>query len=247
MGTNPYASPAATASFSPTSMTTSTYGARPGLPWEQSQSLGSWWETAKMVMGSPNHAFRVMRQYGGFGHPILYSMLGLGIGGIGQIFWQILFAVGVAMLANQGGGEDAASFILMQVVSSVFGTALGVVIGATLGLFIGAAIGHLFLMMVGGANRGYEVTFRVVGFANGSLGWLNWIPYLGPLISFFWLLYLSVVGYAAAHEIPTSKAVWAVVLQVVVCFVIPMAIFAILMAGLIAAAIGASQSYLAVP
>ena len=36
-----------------------------------------------------------------------------------------------------------------------------------LGLFIGSGILHLCLMMVGGANRSFETTFRVLCFASG--------------------------------------------------------------------------------
>ena len=230
---NPYASPSA-ASFAP-GMMPSQYGDRVGLPWEQSPSLGTWWQTAKLVMGSPQTAYRMMRQYGGMGSPILYTMTGLGIGGIGQALWQVAFSVLLIMGAGQA--QDAMGMFAIQLISGIIGVVFGVLIGATLGLLIAAAISHLFLMMVGGAARGFEVTLRVIGFANGSLGWLNWIPYLGPLVSFFWMMYLEVVGFTEAHEIPTQKAVWAVVLQFLICFLLPMIVVGVLIAGALAAAL----------
>ena len=52
-----------------------------------------------------------------------------------------------------------------------------------IGLFIGAAIVHLCLMIVGGANKTFEATFRVLAFSQGSTGPLQMIPVCGGLIA----------------------------------------------------------------
>src|SRR5205085_3584481 len=61
--TNPYASPAAAAySYQPQF---GYPGARLGLPWEtQPRTLGCWFRTAGMVLGSPSRAFVLMRPQG---------------------------------------------------------------------------------------------------------------------------------------------------------------------------------------
>lgn len=219
MGMNPYASPAA---ISPDDVVKSRGPhLRHGLPWENEQTFGTWWKTAKLIMKSPQAAFRQMRPYGGVGNPVFYTLAGLSVGAVGQILWQSIFSIGLVLMTNHGTGADALQLISVQIVYGISTTVLGVVLGGTVGLFIAAAIPHLFLLVVGGAKRGYETSLRVIAFANGAIGWLNWIPILGPLFSLLWLLYLQVVGFAEAHEIPKRKAVQAVILQIVLCMVLP--------------------------
>ena len=60
-------------------------GDRPGLPWETSgQNFSTWWETTKLCMNQPSHAFRIMRLSGGIGQPMMYSGMGLAIGLVGR-------------------------------------------------------------------------------------------------------------------------------------------------------------------
>jgi hypothetical protein len=84
-------------------------------------------------------------------------------------------------------------------------------------LFIGAAIVHLCLMIVGGANKTFETTFRVLAFSQGSTGPLQMIPVCGGLIAGVWGLVVTCIGLARAHETETGRAVFAVFLPLVVC------------------------------
>jgi hypothetical protein len=86
-----------------------------------------------------------------------------------------------------------------------------------IGLFIGAAIIHLCLMIVGGANKPFEATFRVLAFSQGSTGPLQIIPVCGGLIAGVWALVVNCIGLARAHETTTGRAVLAVFLPLVVC------------------------------
>jgi hypothetical protein len=84
-------------------------------------------------------------------------------------------------------------------------------------LFIGAAIVHLCLMIVGGANKSFETTFRALAFSHGSTGPLQIIPVCGGLIAGVWALVVNCIGLARAHETTTGRAVLAVFLPLVVC------------------------------
>jgi hypothetical protein len=236
---NPYASPAGGYAFQPAAVP---YGGRPGLPWEvKPQNFGTWWETTKLCLTQPTHAFSIMRQYGGMGQPMMFCAWGLGLGVLGQMIWYVplIALIGVFAGAQGRGGPDGgeiAMMIGMQVISQVVTGVFTVAIGATLGLLIGAAIGHVCLMIVGGARHGFETTLRVIGYAQGSTAWLNVIPFVGGLIAFVWLIVLEIIGFAHAHEISTGKAVMAVLLPMIVCFVLTL-VLVVLFFGVIAAAI----------
>jgi len=218
LGMNPYASPAASASFAPSGLVTSPYGVRPGLPWEANQSGGTWWETTKLCLLNPTHAFSIMRQEGGFGNPIMFNLIGQMIGAGFAAVWQVLF--GLVAMGAAGGGGEAAGAVIINIVAQVIGGLVGAAIGATIGTFIAAGITHLFLMMVGAGNKGYEATFRVMSFAQGSLAWTQIIPILGPIVGGIWALVIQVIGLAKAQETDIGKVIIAIVLQIVACMVL---------------------------
>jgi hypothetical protein len=149
---------------------------------------------------------------------MLYSAMGLGIGVAGSLAWNIPLQV-IMGLATQQGGE-ALVFVAIQVGFLVLQGVAGVAIGATVGLLIGGGITHLCLMIVGGARQPYETTVRVIGYAQGSTGWMQVIPFVGPLVGGVWLLIMEVIGLSRAHEIPIGKAVLAVLLPIAFCCVI---------------------------
>ncbi|MEX2176279.1 MAG: YIP1 family protein [Pirellulaceae bacterium] len=213
---NPYATPSLAAGGYAPGMS---YGPRGGLPWENSrQSLKAWWATATMVMGSPTRAFTQMRQQGGLGVPISYMIWSFAIPLI------IALAIGVpsiSLLVILTAGND-----LLPALGVVLGITLAVIVGATMyillistvGMFISAGIHHLMLMIVGGAQRGFEATFRTTCFAQGSLAWLILIPYLGPMIMSPWMIVILILGLAQAHEISVGKSALAVFLPMIVVF-----------------------------
>jgi hypothetical protein len=211
---NPYASPAAAAyAYVPQYPG----GPRPGLPWEtQPKSFGTWWETTKLCLMQPSYAYRIMWQYGGLGSPLLHGLCGLVIGTFGQLLWTIPLVVVAFVAGNRGqGGPEAAGMIGLQVGMQI-GQALFWLAVAVALLFIGSAITHVCLMLLGGAKQGYETTFRVVSYSNGSTAWMNAIP-CGAFVLGIWTLVLNIIGLAEAHEIPASKAALAVFLPLIVC------------------------------
>ena len=229
---NPYASPAGGGyGYQPTF---TSYGDRPGLPWEiRGQNFGTWWETTKLCLTQPTHAFSVMRRHGGMGQPMMYCGYGLAAGFVGQMIWYLPLMIVVGLVASQqGNGGEAFAGIAIQLVMSVIQGAIGVVAGATLGLLVGAAILHLCLMMVGGAKQGFEATLRVIGYAQGSIAWMNVIPIIGPLVGVIWGLVIEIIGVARAHEIDTGKAALAVFLPLIACCVLFIGFF-VLIGGLV--------------
>src|SRR5206468_3469341 len=76
---------------------------------------------------------------------------------------------------------------------------------------------HLSLMLVGGANKAFETTFRVISFSQGSTAPLQLVPCCGGFVALIWCLVANCIGVARAHEIDTGRATLAVLLPVIVC------------------------------
>jgi hypothetical protein len=86
-----------------------------------------------------------------------------------------------------------------------------------LGLFIGSALLHVCLMLVGGANRPFETTFRVACFTAGAANLFSMIPMCGGLIAAVYTIVLECIGLSRAHQTTTGKALMAIFLPLIVC------------------------------
>jgi hypothetical protein len=195
--------------------TSETAGARSGLPWEHRQERGfanAFIETLAMVLTKPDHAFRTMKTEGGLAEPLIYGLIGGCVGGI----VSLLLSLGLQSMGLFAGQRDTFAALAGIGVGSIALIVL-VPVFIVIGLFIGAAIVHLCLMIVGGANKSFETTFRVLAFSQGSTGPLQIIPVCGGLIAGVWALVVNCIGLARAHETTTGRAVLAVLLPLIVC------------------------------
>jgi hypothetical protein len=188
---------------------------RTGLPWDEREQKG-WFnafiETLQMVLTQPDHAFRAMKVEGGLGDPIVYALIGGCAGGI------VSFLFSLALRSIGLTADRHNTFVLLTGIgagSVVFIILLPIII--LLGLFIGGAIVHLCLMIVGGANKTFETTLRVLAFTHGSTGPLQMIPICGAIIAGVWGLVVNCIGLARAHETETGRAVLAIFLPLLVC------------------------------
>ncbi len=194
--------------------TSTTAAGRTGLPWEHRKERGffnAFIETLTMVLTRPAEAFSVMKREGGLGEPLIYALIGGCLGGIVSALFSLGFqSIGLfadknnSLAAMTGMGMGFASIILLPV-------------GIVIFLFIWSALAHLSLMIVGGANRPFETTFRVLAFTHGSAGPLQIIPICGGAISLVWAIVCNCIGLARAHETDTGRAVLAVFLPLIVC------------------------------
>jgi hypothetical protein len=186
------------------------------IPWEdpaRTSTFERFVETAKLLATRPSEAFAGMPTTGGIGPPLIYAIV-VGWVGIGiAVVWNTLFQG--MWIPFMGGGEEAAvaaGFTAAWAVGMILLAPIFVVIG----VFIGAAILHLMLMIVGGANSGFEATVRVVCYAQ-TAQLAGIIPFCGGLISMVWAIILYVIGLSTAHRTTQGKAILAVLLPVVLC------------------------------
>ena len=201
--------------------TSSAAGPRSGLPWERRHEIGfvaAFFETVVMILTRPTEAFTVMRTEGGFGDPLLFGVIG---GSIGAIIWALLslalhsLGAFAALSAQQnsldrlmGAGVGGALFIVRIIFTPLL---------IALGLFIWAALVHLCLMMLNGANKTFETSFRALSYAYGATNLFVILPCCGWLIAMVWGLIADCIGISRSHETDIGRAVIAVLLPVVVC------------------------------
>jgi hypothetical protein len=165
-----------------------------------------------MVLMKPGEAFAMMKTEGDMMGPMLFALIGGSAGLIVSFLLQIaLHSIGV-----MGSGQNG--------IANMFGMGIGILLFIVLvpvmmiaGMFLGSGILHLCLMIVGGANKPFETTFRVVCFSSGSTYLLSMIPFCGGFIAGVWNIVLECMGLARAHETDTGKAVMAVLLPIIVC------------------------------
>ena len=208
------AKPAATASAQ--LVPSSLGGTEPdgGLPWEHRSQLGffkAYFDTVVIVLTKPGEAFALMKKEGDLMGPLLFALIGGSAGMIVSILFQIAFS----------------AFGIMQdqnALANIFGMGMGLVFFIILvpalvgmGMFVASGVLHLCLMIVGGAKKPFETTFRVVCFSSGSTYLLSIIPFCGGMITGVWNIVLEIIGLARSHEIDTGKAVLAVLLPMIVC------------------------------
>jgi hypothetical protein len=187
---------------------------RTGLPWEHRQERGffnAFIETLTMVLTRPAEAFSVMKREGGLVEPLIYALIGGCIGGIISALFSLGFQ-SMGLFADKNN-----SFAAMTGMGIGVGAIIMVPVFVVIALFVGSGIVHLCLMIVGGANKPFETTFRVFAFSQGSAGPLQIIPICGGLISGVWALVCNCIGLARAHETDTGRAVLAVFLPLIVC------------------------------
>ena len=187
---------------------------RRGSPWENRAELGIWqgiYQTFKAVLFSPQHLFRSMTVKGGIKEPLAFGLLLGSIGTMFGFFWQFLIMSGSLLsLGNIPMGQFAMGLIFLGIIilSPLF---------VIMSLFFASAILHLLLLIVRGGKNGFNATFRVVSYSQAIqvLGVIP-IPFIGGLISSFWLLIVQIIGIREIHE--TSY------LRVIIAFLIPLAL-----------------------
>jgi len=193
-----------------------------GLPWEaQNAGLGSIVPTAVRFISSPIEAFTKMSLTVDLVRPIAYFVTLALVGAcISQLWGFILFDTFVGIIRSLAGAQFEKVAPMLHKPGAIQ-LILGLVITplvALIVLFIWTALVHLMLTLLGGANRGFATTLRVMCYAQTTQLAVV-LPGLGGFIAFVWRLILEVVGLSQAHKTEGWKAALAVVLPLLLCCV----------------------------
>ncbi|MGI8891669.1 MAG: YIP1 family protein [Chthoniobacterales bacterium] len=185
-----------------------------GLPWDRRQELGlfkAFFETLKVVLLSPGSAFTAMKPEGGMVEPLIFALIGCTVGcAVYLLFSLLLSSLGIMADRNALAG------VLGMGIGAVFAF-IFIPVFVAFGLFLGAGIVHLCLMLVGGAKRSFETTFRVVCYSAGSTYPLLIVPICGGVVAAVWCLVVECIGLGRAHGTTTGRAVLAVLLPMILC------------------------------
>ena len=197
-----------------------------GLPWEHRRQLGffkAFFDTVILLLTKPGEAFAMMKPEGGMGDPILFAIIGGSAGLIVSLFFQVL------MQRLPGLGEGNRGAFDMFGMGWIIGYVVLMPVLLILGIFIASGLLHICLMIVGGANRPFETTLRVVCFCCGAAYLLALVPICGGLVSAVYNIVLECIGLSRAHQTSTGKAVLAVFLPLIVCCGISAVLFFVIM------------------
>jgi hypothetical protein len=187
------------------------------IPWEEDTGYfpRGLWSTIFRCLFLPKRFFSSMPTSGGYGRPIIFAII-LGTIGISMtLIWTIVFNQQLIHPRLYG------SFLLILAQEVILVTAPLWII---LWLYCGAIIIHLLLMLFGGAQRGFEATFRVIAYSMGTQIF-SLAPFFGLLIAWIYSMFLLILGLSKAHQTDT----WRVIVAVLVIFPVGVAFVAILL------------------
>lgn len=188
-----------------------------GFPWEERAQRGFFAalvETVRLVLLEPSKTFATMPPIGGFGAPLFFFVLCATVGGVAGLAYQMALNA-----ANPTAGSPEQQALAHALASTA-------VLGATIMIlpfffaalvFVSAALTHLALMIVGGAKKSFEATFRVTCYAGGSTSVLNLLPVCGALAAWVWNIVIMVLGLSEVHGISKARALVAVLLPTLLC------------------------------
>jgi len=197
--------------------------AGPPPAWDDRDRVGfatAFVETTREVLTRPTSFFRSMPVTGGIGSPLLYGVIAGWIGLAAAAFYQAIWVSIVGPASLPFGLDSGELSFVLGWLESWAGLVAQVVLGGVsvvITVFVGSGILHLMLLLLGGARRGFEATFRVVCFSQATtlllLIPLFLIPFCG-LAVVAWCLALYVIGLAQAHQIGYGHALAAVLLPI---------------------------------
>ena len=205
----------------------------PALPepaWERSESSlspGAAVETIRQVLFSPKETFKKMTTTGGYSKPLVFYTLMAWVSGIASIGYQAV----AGTLNPTIFGEVGKNLTPMTIVIISCAVALILPVFLIIGSFSSAAIFHLSLMVVGAANKPFEVTYRAFTYTMGALAVLQFIPLCGGYLSSLAGLFYMVIALREAQQTET----WRIVLGSLILFLVccgAVAVFSFAVVGL---------------
>jgi hypothetical protein len=170
---------------------------------------------ARRVLLQPAQYFAAMPRSGPLLNPLVFAIICIEIS---VILSTLLVLLGVQ--ENPGFNPNPQNALpSVFIPGSGLWSILVAPIAGTVGLFIAAAIQQLLVRLIIGANNsGFAATFKVASYTQVT-GLINWIPFVGPLLSLYGL-YLAIVGIRETHDTTTGKAALVILIPFAVALVI---------------------------
>ncbi|MCK9587788.1 MAG: YIP1 family protein [Terrimicrobiaceae bacterium] len=170
--------------------------------------------TIRQVFSKPVETFQAMPCEGGMGKPLKFYLL---------VSWAasavaILYQAAAALInPRMFAGEEFKDLPQYGLVFIFVGLIVFMPVFLFLGSFVSSGILHFALMLVGGAKKPFETTFRVFCYASGSTAALQLVPICGGWFYSVASLVYCVVGLKEAHRTDLWRPILAVFLILLVC------------------------------
>lgn len=184
--------------------------------WEERERLGivtAISRTVSAVLMRPAETFSSMRRTGGLADPLLYFVLLSTASFAVSVLYQLATTSLNPASLPPGFPHASKGALSVALIGSVLLSPALYVIGS----FISSGITHLCLKLLGGANRPFETTFRVLCYGQASAAVFNLLPLCGGLIALVWGAYVIIIGLREAHGTTGWKATLALTLPGLFC------------------------------
>lgn len=184
--------------------------------WEDRDRLGFFpaiSRTVSAVLMRPAETFAAMRRTGGLADPLLYFVLLSTVSFAVSVLYQLATTTLNPASLPPGFPHASKGALSVALIGSILLSPALYVIGS----FISSGITHLCLKLLGGANRPFETTFRVLCYGQASAAVFNLLPLCGGLIALIWGAYVIIIGLREAHGTTGWKATLALTLPGLLC------------------------------
>ncbi|MFN0152359.1 MAG: YIP1 family protein [bacterium] len=179
-------------------------------------------KTIGLFMTSPSKAFAMTRRRGDYLSPIVFALIVGWVGFLAEQCWSLVFQSTYLLFLPESIRDQLGWVTERTLGGSIVGFVMGFALfpfAALVGLFISAAVLHLFLMLLGATSKsraGFEGTVRVLAYSSVAT-LANVIPFAGSFIAFFWAIVLQTIGASTLHETGKGRALFAILIPVILC------------------------------
>jgi hypothetical protein len=189
-----------------------------GIPFEVEQNPGTFFETWKLILFSPTQTFAGASPTAPVMPSLIFGMILLVASGFLQLLTTWLFGLNLSEIFEQLPPEvrQYSKFFESLFFTASLASVILIPIGAIIQLVIYWLFFHLCLLIVGGANGRFEDTLRGVSYSQGATALFELVPVVGPLIALVWTAILRVIAFRELHRTDTGRAVFAVLLPIMV-------------------------------
>ncbi len=176
---------------------------REGLAWESAKAGESrLWATTKQLLLRPGEAFSQMFEDDGLGNPFGFAVAGHLLGSV-YLAISSLPVIAVACWLAKDHMQNGIDYTQLAI---QYGIGLGIWLGGgaviiPLMMFGGGAVLHTGMLLIGGSNKPFSTTTRMIGY---SLGAVAQLTILSPLLAPFFIVLSFVIqlgfGMTRAHQ-----------------------------------------------
>jgi hypothetical protein len=185
----------------------------------------AFFNTIREVLFEPGPTFSRLPITGQLMRPTTFYLMLLAIqAALGYVF----YAVYIPFLLSSGEVQRSGVSVGLVEMILPFGVLLAVAMNVCFNFAL-AGIYHLILLMLGGAGKGYEATYKVVTYSNAA--WLlAFVPCIGSIAAIVFFFIASIIGLQKAHAIEIWKAAVAMLLPFALCCIAVGGLYAFIIA-----------------